>query len=117
MKPRLASSAEITSVSTSFSKDWLSSIMPSFRPVCIASGIWCGSMYGNFRTIIGVENSAYLLMDDEPLFDEILATYGELAYRNIAYILEHVGGVFDFAHYWEDICFKNGPLVNPRWAG
>ena len=21
---------------------------------------------------------------------------------------------FDFAHYWEDICFKNGPLVRPQ---
>ena len=20
---------------------------------------------------------------------------------------------FDYAHYWEDICFKNGPLINP----
>ena len=23
------------------------------------------------------------------------------------------GQHFDFAHFWEDICFKNGPLVNP----
>ena len=23
------------------------------------------------------------------------------------------GAKFDFAHFWEDICFKNGPLVNP----
>ena len=22
---------------------------------------------------------------------------------------------FDYGHFWEDICFKNGPLVNPRW--
>ena len=21
---------------------------------------------------------------------------------------------FDYGHFWEDICFKNGPLVNPR---
>lgn len=76
-------------------------------------GIWCGSMYGNFRNIIGVENSAYLLMDDEPLFDEILDTYAELAYRSVEYILTRVGAVYDFAHWWEDICFKTGPLVQP----
>lgn len=23
------------------------------------------------------------------------------------------GRKFDFAHYWEDICFKNGPLISP----
>ena len=77
-------------------------------------GIWCGSLYGNFRNIIGVENSAYLLMDDEPLFDEILETYAELCYRNVEYVLKAVGGVFDFAHFWEDICFKTGPLVAPE---
>jgi len=76
-------------------------------------GVWSGSLYGYFRNIIGVENSAYLLMDDEELFDEILDSYGELCYRNLEYILGHVGGVFDFAHMWEDICFKTGPLVAP----
>ena len=76
-------------------------------------GIGCGSLYGSFRNIVGVENTAYLLMDDEPLFDEMLDVYGELAYRNIEYILTRVGGVFDFGHYWEDICFRAGPLVAP----
>ena len=23
------------------------------------------------------------------------------------------GAKFDYAHFWEDICFKNGPLVIP----
>ncbi len=76
-------------------------------------GIWSGSFYGNFRNIVGVENSAYMMIDDEPLFDEILDVYGDLAYRNVEYILTRVGGVFDFAHMWEDICFKTGPLVAP----
>jgi uroporphyrinogen decarboxylase len=25
-----------------------------------------------------------------------------------------LGLPFDFAHYWEDICFKNGPLLSPK---
>jgi uroporphyrinogen decarboxylase len=28
-------------------------------------------------------------------------------------ILE-TGAKFDFAHFWEDICFKNGPLLSPE---
>jgi uroporphyrinogen decarboxylase len=24
------------------------------------------------------------------------------------------GAVYDFGHFWEDICYKNGPLVNPK---
>ena len=31
----------------------------------------------------------------------------------VSQILE-TGAKFDFAHYWEDICFKNGPLLSPE---
>ena len=37
---------------------------------------------------------------------------GSLCYRVTEKILSF-GRKFDFAHYWEDICFKNGPLVIP----
>jgi uroporphyrinogen decarboxylase len=76
------------------------------------TGLFCGSMYGNFRNIIGVEGSSYLYMDDEALYDEILDTYCETIYRNTEYVLK-AGAKFDFVHMWEDICFKNGPLVAP----
>ncbi|MEN6506372.1 MAG: uroporphyrinogen decarboxylase family protein [Planctomycetaceae bacterium] len=76
-------------------------------------GLHCGSLYGSIRNFIGVENSAYLVVDDEPLFDEIIATVGELCYRCTKQALES-GAKFDFAHFWEDICFKNGPLISPR---
>jgi hypothetical protein len=75
-------------------------------------GLHCGSLYGTFRSIVGVEGSSYLLMDDEPLFDEILTTMADLCYRCVEYALAS-GARFDFAHFWEDICFKNGPLINP----
>jgi uroporphyrinogen decarboxylase len=75
-------------------------------------GLHCGSLYGVFRNIVGVEGSSYLLMDDEPLFDEILTTMADLCYRCVEYTLNS-GAKFDFAHFWEDICYKNGPLINP----
>ena len=52
------------------------------------------------------------MLDDEPLFDEIIQTVGELSYRVVEYALKS-GARFDFAHFWEDICFKNGPLITP----
>ena len=45
---------------------------------------------------------------------EIIDTVGELEYQTTKAMLE-TGAVFDLAHYWEDICFKNGPLVNPKF--
>jgi uroporphyrinogen decarboxylase len=75
-------------------------------------GLHCGSLFGQIRDFIGVENCSYLYVDDEPLFDEIIQTVGELCYQCVKATLE-TGAKFDFAHFWEDICYKNGPLVTP----
>lgn len=75
-------------------------------------GLHCGSLFGRIRDIMGVEGISYLYADDEDLYDEIIETTGELCYQTVKYVLEQ-GLTFDFAHFWEDICFKNGPLVIP----
>ena len=75
-------------------------------------GLHCGSLYGQIRDFMGVEQSCYLYADDEALFDEIIATVGELCYQTTKAALES-GAKFDFAHFWEDICYKNGPLITP----
>lgn len=79
----------------------------------IPYGLHCGSLYGVIRNWLGLVGSAYLLVDDEPLFDEIINTVGELCYRCTKTVLES-GAKFDFAHFWEDISFKSGPLINPQ---
>ncbi|MBN1813000.1 MAG: hypothetical protein JXA14_14285 [Anaerolineae bacterium] len=76
-------------------------------------GVWCGSLYGRIRNWLGLVNSAYLQVDDPALFDEMIDTVGELCYRCTKIALE-TGIRFDYAHFWEDICFKSGPLINPR---
>lgn len=78
----------------------------------IPLGLHVGSYYGKVRDMLGVENLAYLYADDEELYAEVIASLGEISYRNTRMILE-LGLRPDFAHYWEDICFKNGPLVSP----
>ena len=75
-------------------------------------GLHCGSLFGNIRNILGVVGSSYLYAEDPDLFDEIINTVGNLCYRCVKGSLES-GAKFDFAHFWEDICFKNGPLIIP----
>lgn len=77
-------------------------------------GIRCGSLLGNIRNIIGVENLCYLGMDDPDLLEEIIAVQADLCYRCVERALA-TGAVFDFGHFWEDICYKNGPLVTPSF--
>jgi uroporphyrinogen decarboxylase len=75
-------------------------------------GLHCGSLFGHIRNAIGVEGSSYIYCDDEALFTEMIDTNAELCYQCVKYTLE-TGAKFDFAHFWEDICFKNGPLIIP----
>lgn len=76
-------------------------------------GFHVGSLFGKIRDWMGVENVSYLYADDEPLYDEIINTLGNLVYDCVKAALD-TGAKFDYAHYWEDICFKNGPLVIPQ---
>jgi uroporphyrinogen decarboxylase len=76
-------------------------------------GLYCGSLYGVIRNWLGLVGSSYLLVDDEPLLDEIIDTVGNLCYQGVKRALE-LTSHFDFGHFWEDICFKSGPLINPR---
>jgi len=74
--------------------------------------IHLGSLFGNIRNWIGVEQCAYMYADDEELFTEIIDDVANLTYEQTKMALE-TGVKIDFAHYWEDICFKNGPLIAP----
>lgn len=83
------------------------------RPQDIPVGISVGSVLGKIRDITTVMGMSYLLYDeDEELFADIVDTFAEMQYACVKAILE-TGAKFDFAHYWEDICFKNGPLISP----
>jgi uroporphyrinogen decarboxylase len=75
-------------------------------------GLHCGSLYGVIRNWLGLVGSSYLQVDDPALFDEMIETVGELCYQCTKRILE-AGATFDFGHFWEDICFRGGPLINP----
>lgn len=83
------------------------------RPMDIPIGLHLGSVMGQIRDITTVMGMSYLMYDeDEELFADIVDTYAEMQYKCAEAILE-TGAKFDFAHYWEDICFKNGPLLSP----
>lgn len=83
------------------------------RPMDVPVGLHLGSVLGAIRNMTSVVGMSYLLYDeDEDLFADIVDTYADMQYRCAKAILE-TGARFDFAHFWEDICFKNGPLIAP----
>jgi uroporphyrinogen decarboxylase len=75
-------------------------------------GLYCGSLFGNVRNMIGVVGASYMYAEDPDLYVEIVDTVAEVCFQCTKTALES-GAQFDFAHFWEDICFKGGPLVIP----
>lgn len=76
-------------------------------------GLYCGGLIGTMRDWLGLVNLSYLMVDDESLFDEIAETVSELIFQGTKAVLD-TGIQFDVAHFWEDICYKGGPLINPQ---
>ncbi|MBQ2734144.1 MAG: hypothetical protein IJF74_08285, partial [Clostridia bacterium] len=77
-------------------------------------GIGIGSVMGSIRDMTTVVGMSYLMYDeDEDLFADIVDAYAELQYKCAEEALS-TGAQFDYAHFWEDICFKNGPLLSPK---
>ncbi len=77
-------------------------------------GLYVGSIIGNIRAMLSVMGLSYMIFDDYELLDEIVTTYADMQYKCIEKVLEIVGSKFTFAHYWEDICYKSGPLFSPK---
>jgi len=90
----------------------LATIIASEKDRTDPLGLFCGSLFGQIRNWMGVEGISYLPYDDEELFDEIIQTTADIELCTCEEILKS-GAKFDFAHFWEDIAFKNGPLVSP----
>jgi uroporphyrinogen decarboxylase len=73
-------------------------------------GVHCGSMIGRIRDMLTFEGLAYACYDYPEMVEDMVETHC----RMVELFLDHVLGEidFDYASGWEDICFKNGPLIS-----
>lgn len=73
-------------------------------------GVHCGSMIGKIRDILTFEGLAYACYDYPDMVEDMVETCCVLTEDFLDQVLPHID--FDFACGWEDICFKNGPIVS-----
>ncbi len=73
-------------------------------------GVWCGSMIGKIRDMLTFEGLAYATYDYPDMVEDMVETSCQLVEHALDQVLPHVQ--FDYASGWEDICFKNGPIVS-----
>jgi uroporphyrinogen decarboxylase len=60
-----------------------------------------------------LENLSLLVYDDPALFEEMVSTVADCIIGVMTRIFE-TGGRFDGVSMWEDMCYKAGPLLNPK---
>ena len=72
-------------------------------------GVHCGSMIGKIRDLLTFEGLAYACYDYPEMVEDMVETCCLLVEDFLDQVLPHFD--FDFASGWEDICFKNGPIV------
>lgn len=75
-------------------------------------GINFGSFFGIPRDWIGFENIAMMCYDNRELIEEIVETLTTLYISQLEIALKECE--VDFASGWEDICFRNGPIISPQ---
>lgn len=73
-------------------------------------GVYCGSMIGKIRDMLTFEGLAYACYDYPDMVEDMVETACVLVEDFLDQVLPHFK--FDFASGWEDICFKNGPIVS-----
>jgi len=70
-----------------------------------------GSLFGWPREWLGIEAISYLAYDDPLLYEEIIEYLSEYFMQLLAPVMKTAK--FDFAYFFEDCCFKSGPLFSP----
>jgi uroporphyrinogen decarboxylase len=73
-------------------------------------GVYTGSQIGWVRNMLTFEGLAYATFDYPDMVEDMVETLTVLMEDNLDQILPHMD--FDFAAGWEDICFKNGPILS-----
>ncbi|UCC67094.1 MAG: hypothetical protein JSV79_08065 [Armatimonadota bacterium] len=74
-------------------------------------GIGIGSLYGWMRDWMGFERAAMMVYDDRGLVEEVMEQITQVVLATIEWAAPQVE--LDFAAGWEDMCFKNGPMISP----
>lgn len=81
------------------------------NPFCIVtfSG---GSLYGWARNWMGMENLAIAFHEQPPLVEAMMDMVVDLAMHGLRQVPSDIP--IHFTSWWEDMCYRSGPLISPK---
>jgi hypothetical protein len=81
------------------------------RTFPIALGGYPEGLFGELRQLMGAERLLTTFYDEPALIHDILDTLTELSLSLWESALAQIQ--VDCVHFWEDMCFRSGPLISP----
>ncbi|MCK6471561.1 MAG: hypothetical protein L6R28_07430 [Planctomycetes bacterium] len=75
-------------------------------------GVSVGSLFGWIRNWMGFENACMAVREDHALVEAMMEQITVLVCSVLEKLLPQLE--FDYAHFWEDMAFKGGPMISPR---
>ncbi len=121
-KSKATPSSEESYMPNRWSSDWNSWMQEMksknepimFKGITFAShsvSLPVGSFFGYLREWIGTERILYMFYDDPALIEDIMDTVLHLETEVIKRVVNDIR--IDQATFWEDMCYKAGPLISP----
>ena len=80
------------------------------NPLQLGGGNFCG-FFSILRELMGLEGALFLFYDDPKLAHRILSFFTEFYIDVYSEVLAQTD--VDYVLIWEDMCYKNGPLISP----
>jgi len=90
--------------------DW-DAVVKRVSNLDVPVGLQIGGFYGFLREWVGTERILYMFYDDPGLIEEMM---DQMLYMETEIIKRVTKDIkVDIALYWEDMCYRAGPLISP----
>ncbi len=95
-----------------YPEDW-DAVVRGYEDRDYPIGIHAGSFYGGLRDWVGMEHLALWYYDCPDLVSEMTEYLTDSVLTTIERALNDIPDI-DYAHIWEDMAMKTGPLISPK---
>ena len=94
-----------------FPQRW-ETLAPTYRDHDYPLGLAMDGFFSMPRELLGVQNQLVMYYDDPQLMHDINDHLSRVWLAMLEEVVPQVE--LDFVYFWEDMAFKNGPLISPR---
>jgi len=94
-----------------YPKAWSEELIEHYRNLGIPVEIKFPGFFGQGRTWMGLKNFLLAFFRDPKFIHEMFDFWADFLIETMRPVVE--AKVLDYVHYWEDMCYKNGPHISP----